>query len=217
MCRAKGLEVNTYNEETNTQSRVISIQDKNIQAMLDSQFKVEATGYSTSLGSSLKHELLMEKYITDKLNVLTDIEHNNVKPEQVILKDEDRLYMVPDNIKAMGVSALPLKEDRNGAGIDGNVGIVEVLLHEGFKTKNIEDTEEARRLIELEKESRQLLRQINSRKDGHNNKPKSYFHLAKTSSQPYYPGHRKFKDGVELSTDDAAVDKFRKSQRNFRK
>jgi len=96
-----------------------------------------------------QHEDIMEAFIEENLDggrKKKEMEEEKKKPK--VLTDEDRLYSLPENLKAAVESSRAKNvddEDEMGGPLAWNTGIAEVEMPVESKMQNIEETEKARR------------------------------------------------------------------------
>lgn len=191
---------------------------------MGSQFATQGTGSSSG---PVTHEKIMEEYVSNKIQLLTgESKVKEIKP----LTDEDRLYIVPDDIRALdgkgGQERNADKEENSGSMLAWNTGIAEVALPIEFKMRNIEETEKAKKALEEAKKVRTVRSNAENVLAGcrfMRPELKSRVPVASATPSTYQgdaSGQNTSKAGVprpprEKSNDDFVMDKFKKRQRRF--
>eukprot|EP01041_Mallomonas_annulata_P009261 gene9261-19222_t len=218
-------------KKTELKNKSIKI-DNTIGNSMGTQFAVQSQG---KYEGPAAHETIMNQYVEEKLNdLLGTVKEIEVKP----LTEEEKLYRIPDEIKALegkSKSALPgySSKEQDGTMTTWSTGLAEVQLPIDFKLKNIQDTEAARKRQEDERSKK--------KKTGEKNKvnstlclgsasmifqqtidkPRNYPATATTTPSGTGEGSTQQTETqikrpwIQRSTDDLALDRFKKRDMNF--
>jgi len=235
--RQRGIGIDADGSNKKGTFPISSNQQKNaeIGVMMGNQFAQAKTNISDG---PIAHENIMNTFISERLGDLIGTSKTEI--ETVTITEEDKLYRIPEEIKALEGKS-ENKADNYGKdeviGV-GSSGLAEVALPIEFKLKNIEETEKAKKRLMEQRYHNKSNRETASTtlalgtasarlyQQNYVNKPRAFPGTGSAEVPKKLPTgvvsveqeHEiRLPRGMQKSSDDIALDKFKKRERQMRR